>query len=138
MEDMVSVLMWECCEWDEAMDITDWARLLLTGSGRYTETHITIRRPSFFSLSFALAAQGDRLKLGQLFLSEVSLRCPFDAKKSSPSDSPTAAMEPAHNVETLHKLHRGFGVSQFVDIYKLTVYISPSRRASSTSAFGVR
>lgn len=37
MEDMVSVLMWECCEWDEAMDITDWTRLLLTGSGRHTE-----------------------------------------------------------------------------------------------------
>ena len=49
MEDMVSVLMWECCEWDEAMDITDWARLLLTGSGRQTETHITVRlRPWMF------------------------------------------------------------------------------------------
>lgn len=42
MEDMVSVLMWECCEWDEAMDITDWTRLLLTGSGRQMETHITL------------------------------------------------------------------------------------------------
>lgn len=29
----MSVLMWECCECDEAMDITDWARLQLTGSG---------------------------------------------------------------------------------------------------------
>lgn len=32
MEDTVSVLSWECWLWEEAMDMTDWARLLLTGS----------------------------------------------------------------------------------------------------------
>lgn len=33
MEDMVSVLSWECWLCEDAIDITDWARLLLTGSG---------------------------------------------------------------------------------------------------------
>ena len=32
MEDMVSVLISECWLWEEAMDMTDWARLLLAGS----------------------------------------------------------------------------------------------------------
>lgn len=32
MEDRVSVLISECWLWEEAMDITDCARLLLTGS----------------------------------------------------------------------------------------------------------
>lgn len=32
MEDTVSVLSWDCWLWDEAMDITDCARLLLKGS----------------------------------------------------------------------------------------------------------
>lgn len=34
MEEMVSVLIWECWLWDDTMDMTDWARLLLAGSWR--------------------------------------------------------------------------------------------------------
>lgn len=32
MEDTVSVLTWECWLWEDTMDMTDWARLLLPGS----------------------------------------------------------------------------------------------------------
>lgn len=32
MEEMVSVLICECWLWEEAMDMTDWARLLLAAS----------------------------------------------------------------------------------------------------------
>lgn len=32
MEETVSVLIWECWLWDDTMDMTDWARLLLAGS----------------------------------------------------------------------------------------------------------
>lgn len=32
MEETVSVLIWECWLWEDTMDMTDWARLLLAGS----------------------------------------------------------------------------------------------------------
>lgn len=32
MEETVSVLICECWLWEEAMDMTDWARLLLAAS----------------------------------------------------------------------------------------------------------
>lgn len=32
MEETVSVLIWECRLWEDTMDMTDWARLLLAGS----------------------------------------------------------------------------------------------------------
>ena len=32
MEETVSVLIWDCWLWEDTMDMTDWARLLLAGS----------------------------------------------------------------------------------------------------------
>lgn len=32
MEETVSVLIWECWLWEDTMDMTDWAKLLLAGS----------------------------------------------------------------------------------------------------------
>lgn len=32
MEETVSALIWECWLWEDTMDMTDWARLLLAGS----------------------------------------------------------------------------------------------------------
>lgn len=32
MDESVSVLIWECWLWEDTMDMTDWARLLLAGS----------------------------------------------------------------------------------------------------------
>lgn len=41
MEETVSVLIWECWLWEDTMDMTDWARLLLAGS---VETGVEGRR----------------------------------------------------------------------------------------------
>ncbi|TNN52693.1 hypothetical protein EYF80_037073 [Liparis tanakae] len=88
MEDMVSVLMWECCEWDEAKDITDWTRLLLTGSDRQTETHITVGL-RVGGLSIAWLPQtwlGPELRGGG-FTEEV-LRGPFKASRRDTTSYP--------------------------------------------------
>lgn len=34
MEEAVSVLSWECWLWEDSMDMTDGARLLLAGSSK--------------------------------------------------------------------------------------------------------